>query len=590
MNPIATQTAVKRAASGTETRIASYLLTDYLERLGVEVIFGLCGHTVIGFLDALSKSKIRFISTRHEQVAAHAADGYARASGKVGVLMTHLGPGLTNAATGVANAALDSIPMVVIAGDIPSYYYGRHPHQEVNLHQDADQFQIFRPFCKRVYRVDNVRDLPRIVERAFHLAQSGRPGPVLVDVPMDIFSADLDVDAFATTPPEIAKSGLDPATAARIVDALATSRRPVLYAGGGVLSARATRELQELAEALQVPVAHTLMGKGCLPHAHPLLLGQSGFWGTPIANEKCRTADLIVAVGTRLAEANSSSWDPRFTFSIPPTRLIHIDADLAEIGRNYQTDLGVCADAKLALAALADEARGKRHADRGRLQEEIARGRKEFASNWAEQWSSDQFPLRPERILSELRRAAPADAFIVTDVGWNKNGVGQQFPIDVPGAFITPSGLATMGFGPAAALGVKVAQPKRHAIALIGDGGFSANPSVIATAMEANLPVIWLVMDNSAFGTIAGLEQMHYGTTFGCTFECNGKPYHIDYAAMARSFGADGYLVTAADRLRPALEAALASGRPSLIQVPMENAPTPTPGHWDINDIYRRGE
>jgi acetolactate synthase-1/2/3 large subunit len=587
---IANQIAVKRVAPKAETRIASYLLTDYLERLGVEVIFGLCGHTVIGFLDALSKSRIRYVSTRHEQVAAHAADGYARASGKVGVLMTHLGPGLTNAATGVANAALDSIPMVVIAGDIPTYYYGRHPHQEVNLHQDADQFQIFRPFCKRVYRVDNVRDLPRIVERAFHLAQTGRPGPVLVDVPMDIFSADLDVDAFATTPPEIAKSGLDPATAARIVDALATSRRPVLYAGGGVLSARATQELQELADALQVPVAHTLMGKGCLPHEHPLLLGQSGFWGTPIANERCRTADLIVAIGTRLAEANSSSWDPRFTFSIPPTRLIHIDADLSEIGRNYQTELGVCADAKLALAALADEARGKRHADRGRLYEEIARGRKEFAANWAEQWTSEQFPLRPERILSELRQAAPPDAFIVTDVGWNKNGVGQQFPIDVPGTFITPSGLATMGFGPAAALGVKVAQPNRHAIALVGDGGFSANPSVVATAMEADLAVIWLVMDNSAFGTIAGLEEMHYGTTFGCTFECDGKPYHIDYAAMARSFGADGYLVTAADQLRPALESALASGRPSVIQVPMENAPTPTPGHWDINDIYRRGE
>lgn len=588
--PIATQTALKRASTGVETRIAAYLLTDYLERLGVEVVFGLCGHTVIAFLDALGKSKIRFISTRHEQVAAHAADGYARASGKVGVLMTHLGPGLTNAATGVANAALDSVPMVVIAGDIPSYYYGRHPHQEVNLHQDADQFQIFRPFCKRVYRVDNVRDLPRVVERAFHLAQSGRPGPVLVDVPMDIFSADLEIDAFATTPPEIAKSGLDPATAARIVDGLATSRRPVLYVGGGVLSARATRELQALAEALQVPVAHTLMGKGCLPHEHPLLLGQSGFWGTPIANEKCRTADLIVAIGTRLAEANSSSWDPRFTFSIPPTRLIHIDADLSEIGRNYQTELGVCADAKLALAALADEARGKRHADRGPLKEEIARGRKEFAGNWAEQWSSSQFPLRPERILSELRRAAPADAFIVTDVGWNKNGVGQQFPIDVPGTFVTPSGLATMGFGPAAVLGVKVAQPARQAIALIGDGGFSANPSVIATAMEAGLNVVWVVMDNSAFGTIAGLEEMHYGTTFGCTFECDGQPYHIDYAAMARSFGADGYLVKSADDLRPALEAALASGKPALIQVPMENAPTPTPGHWDINDIYRKGE
>jgi len=587
---LVTNSGAEHPVNQSATRISSYLLTEYLERIGVEVIFGLCGHTIIGFLDALGKSKIRFVSARHEQVAAHAADGYARASGKVGVLLTHLGPGLTNAATGVANAALDSVPMVVIAGDVPSYFYGRHPHQEVNLHQDADQFQIFRPFCKRVYRVDNVEDLPRIVERAFHLAQIGRPGPVLVDVPMDLFSADLSSDAFGKTPPEIAKQGIDPATADRIVHALANARRPVLYAGGGVLSSRATAELTALAEALEVPVVHTLMGKGCLPDGHPLLLGQSGFWGLPVANEKCRAADVIVAVGTRLAEANSSSWDSRFTFSIPPTRLIHIDIDPSEIGRNYQTELGVVADAKLALAALADAARGRPYADRGRLREEIAEGRRKFKSNWADQWTSEQYPLRPERILSELRKAAPEDAFIVTDVGWNKNGVAQQFPITVPGTFITPSGLATMGFGPAAAIGVKLAQPHRLTIALVGDGGFSTNPSVIATAMEAEAPVIWVVMDNSAFGTIAGLEEMHYGWSFGCTFRCNGKPYTVDYAAMARSFGAQGTLIESAGQLGPALRQAIDSKRPALIQVPMENAPTPTPGHWDINDIYRRGD
>src|SRR6187397_2200631 len=195
------------------TRIAAYQIADYLERLGVEVVFGLCGHTVIAMLDALGKSRVRFVSTRHEQTATHAADGYARASGKPGVVLTHLGPGLTNAATGVANAALDSIPMVVIAGDVQSYFHGRHPHQEVNLHQDADQWQIYRPFCKRVYRVDRVADLPRILERAFHLCQAGRPGPVLVDVPMDIFSADLPADAFRKVPPEIVRQGLDPATA-----------------------------------------------------------------------------------------------------------------------------------------------------------------------------------------------------------------------------------------------------------------------------------------------------------------------------------------------------------------------------------------
>src|SRR3954471_12149743 len=306
MNPITTVVLnpIERTDAKSETRISSYLLTDYLERLGVEVIFGLCGHTVIALLDALGKSKIRFVSVRHEQIAAHAADGYARATGKPGVVMTHLGPGLTNAATGVANAALDSIPMVVIAGDVPSYYYGKHPHQEVNLHQDADQSQIYRPFCKRVYRVDHVRDLPRIVERAFHLCQTGRPGPVLVDIPMDIFSADLAVNAFNKTPPVMTRPPLDPTTAAHIVAELAKAERPVLYAGGGVLSSRSTAAFMALAEALEVPVAHTLMGKGVTREDHPLLLGQSGFWGTPIANESLRTADLIVAIGTRLAEAN----------------------------------------------------------------------------------------------------------------------------------------------------------------------------------------------------------------------------------------------------------------------------------------------
>src|SRR5256712_8898620 len=216
-------TVAATTATGIETRISSYLLAEYLERLGVEVIFGLCGHTNIALLDALGKSKIRFVSTRHEQVAAHAADGYARATGKPGILLTHLGPGLTNACTGVANAALDSIPMVVIAGDVPSHYYGRHPHQEVNLHQDADQCQIYRPFCKRVYRVDRAEDLPRAMERAFHLAPAGRPGPVLVDVPMDIFSADLPGDAFQQVPAPMARPAVDAAIATQIVEALASA-------------------------------------------------------------------------------------------------------------------------------------------------------------------------------------------------------------------------------------------------------------------------------------------------------------------------------------------------------------------------------
>jgi len=588
MAPSPTSSAIARPT--TETRVAASALTEYLERLGVEVIFGLCGHTNIAFLDAIGRSRrLRFITTRHEQVAAHAADGYARASGKVGVVLTHVGPGLTNAVTGVANAALDSIPMVVIAGDVPSYYFGRHPHQEINLHLDADQFEIYRPFCKRIYRVDRPADLPRVVERAFHLAQAGRPGPVLVDVPMDLFSASLPADAFSQMPAPVARPALDAETAQRIVDVLAAAERPVIYAGGGVLAARATRELAALAEALEIPVAHSLMGKGCLREDHPLLLGMTGFWGTPIANETCRRADVILAVGTRLAETNSSSWDPRYTFAIPPTRLIHVDIDVAEIGRNFPTELGVVADAKLALGQLAALAQHRPRPARPGLREEIARARQAFAAHWAAQWTSDAYPLRPERILGEVRQAVPEDGFIVTDVGWNKNGVGQQFPITVPGTFITPSGLATMGFGPAAALGVKVAQPGRAVVALIGDGGFSTHLSVVPTAMEAGLAVTFVVMDNLGFGTIAGLEQAHFGWSYGCLFECEGRPYRVDYAAFARACGARGVLVERASDLRPALTAALASDLPTVIQVPMENAPTPTPGYWNINDIYPQG-
>jgi acetolactate synthase I/II/III large subunit len=577
-----------KAATGT--RIAAYQLVEYLERIGVEVIFGLCGHTVIAVLDALRTSKIRFITTRHEQIAAHAADGYARATGKVGVVLSHLGPGLTNATTGVANAALDSIPLVVIAGDIPSHYYGRHAHQEVQLHADADQSQIYRPFCKRVYRVDRAQDLPRVIERAFHLAQTGRRGPVLVDVPMDVFSADLPVDAFREGLAVMTRPSIDDATTARIVEALATAERPVIYAGGGVLTSESSAALAALAEALEVPVAHSLNGKGCLREDHPLLLGMTGYWGTPIANEKCRTADLILAIGTRLGECSSSSWYPEYTFSIPPSRLIHVDTDPAEIGRNYATELGVVSDAGLALGALARAANGHPHGSRGTLRAEIAKSRREYVARFAAQWESNQFPLRPERILSELRKALPENGYVVTDVGWNKNGVAQQFPMTVPGTFITPSGLATMGFGPAAALGVKYAQPDRPVVALIGDGGFGANPSVLATAMEANLAVVWVVMDNAAFGTIAGLEYAHYETTFGCVFERNREEYRVDYVQLAKGYGVDGTYVRSAQELGPALHKALASGAPTLIQVPMENVPTPTPGHWNIHDIYRKGE
>src|SRR5689334_19171983 len=543
------------------SRIASYLLTDYLEQLGVEVIFGLCGHTVIAFLDALGKSRIRFISTRHEQVAAHAAEGYARASGKAAVLLTHLGPGLTNAATGVANAALDCIPMVVIAGDVPSHYFGKHPHQEVNLHADGAQYEIYRPFVKRAWRVDDPALFPEIIDKAFLLAESGQPGPVLVDVPMDVFSAVVDSSVFTrldTNTKSLRKPSLDLTTAREIVTKLAEAKQPLLYVGGGIVLADGCDELRAFVDHLGIPVAHSLMGKGALPDDHPLLLGMSGFWGTKLVNDTCLAADWVLGLGTRFKEADCSSWYRDYTFNIPPTRLMHIDIEPSEIGRNFATEIGAVADLKQALQVLLHVAREKYPTPRksSKMADTIAKFRREFIAGNQAMSTSDAFPMMPERILAEVRAQLPRDAIITTDVGWNKNGVGQQFPIYTPGSVLTPGGFATMGFGPPAAIGAKIASPNRTVLSLVGDGGFGQNPAALATAVEHGLAIIWLVMNNNAYGTIAGLQKAAYGLTHGTLFpaaKIGWDAQKPNYAEIARAYGCEAERLSSAADLAPAL-------------------------------------
>ncbi|NMG74704.1 thiamine pyrophosphate-binding protein [Aromatoleum diolicum] len=572
-------------------QLISHQLVRYLEDRGVEHIFGLCGHTNIAVLTALENSKIRFVNTRHEQIAAHAADGYARATKKTAVVLSHLGPGLTNASTGVANAALDSIPMVVIAGDIPSYYYGKHPHQEINLHADASQWEIYRPFVKRAWRVDTPELFPEIIEKAFQLAESGRPGPVLVNVPMDMFSKEIDVSLFTRLrhhTKALQKPSIDDVTAKKIVQALVDAKNPVIYAGGGVILADAAEELKAFADHLSLPVAHSLMGKGVLPDDHELVLGMTGFWGTQLVNDKCRNADWIIGLGTRFAEADCSSWENEFTFSFPPTKLIHIDIDPAEIGRNYPAEIGVVTDLKQALVVLNRVAREMLPKGRKNdaLRAEIAAFREQFVAGNQKFVQDDCFPMMPERILSVVREVLPRDAFITTDVGWNKNGVGQQFPIYTPGSILTPGGYCTMGFGAPAALGAKLAFPERVVVSLVGDGGFGQNPAVLATAVEENIPVVWVIMNNFAFGTIAGLQKAHYGTTTGTLFRKDGEPYQADFAAVARAYGAEGVKIESAEEFKEVLERAVASKKPFVIDVAMKNNPVPTTGHWNILDIY----
>lgn len=573
--------------------LASNEIVRYLEGRGITKVFGLCGHTNIAMLDALSRSTtIDFVNVRHEQIASHAADGYARVTRKASVVLSHLGPGLTNAATGVANAALDSIPMVVIAGDVPTYYFGKHPHQEVNYHADGDQWQIYRPFVKRAFRVERADMLPEILDRAFVIAESGRPGPVLVDVPMDLFSLEIDpalVDRALTNQIDYAKPTITEELAERIIENLVAAERPLIYAGGGILLADASAELTELVDLLDLPVAHSLMGKGAVPDDNPHVLGMSGFWGVEFTNRMCLQADWILGLGTRFAEADSSSWYEEYTFSMPPTKLMQIDIDPEQIGRNYPVEIGAVAELKSALGVLVKVAK-RLHPEgvqRGELVSSITEERATRKAGFVPDQTSTEFPLNPARILADLRATIPADSFIVTDVGWNKNGLAQQYDILVPGTFVTPGGFATMGFGSPAALGVKLAAPQRPVIALVGDGGFGQNPAVLATARRENIPVVWVVMNNNAYGTIAGLELANYGTTYGTTFSVEGgDDMWIDYAAIARGYGVKAVRIESVDQFKEALAEALVAGEPVLLDVPMRNIPTPTSGHWNILDIY----
>ncbi|RAS91624.1 acetohydroxyacid synthase large subunit [Priestia endophytica] len=572
-------------------RLISHQLVEYLENRGIEHIFGLCGHTNIAVLTALEESNIKFINVRHEQISAHAADGYARVTKKASVVLSHLGPGLTNAATGVANAALDSVPMVVIAGDVPTHYYGKHPHQEVNLHADASQYEIYRPFVKRAWRVDSPELFPEIIEKAFAIAENGNPGPVLVSVPMDIFSKEVDVSLFQRlthNTKNFQKPSIDDITAKKIIETLIKAKNPLLYVGGGIMLANAAEELKELVDHLSIPVAHSLMGKSALPDDHALTLGMTGFWGTGFINNKCKEADYILALGTRFAEADSSSWESEYTFNFPPTKLIQIDIDPTEIGRNYPVEMGVVADLKQALTVLNRVARElvPQGLTNKELEKEISEYRKEFKENNMKFIQDDVFPMQPQRILEEVRQVLPRDAYITTDVGWNKNGVGQQFPIYEPGSILTPGGFATMGFGAPAALGAKIALQDKVVVSLVGDGGFGQNPAVLATAAEENIPVIWIIMNNYAFGTIAGLQKAHFGTTLGTVFKKDGKDYSPDYAAIAKAYGVEGVKIQSAEEFKPTLERAIAANKPFVIDVAMLNNPVPTAGNWNIMDIY----
>jgi len=566
-----------------------------LQQEGVTKVFGQCGHTNYALIDACHKLGIEYISFRHEQQAAHAADAYFRVTHKLAVLNVHLSPGLTNALTGVASAAGDGTPMVVITGNTPSYHHAREPHQGMRLHADASQGDIYRPICKRVWRIDDAKFLVDVMPRALNLAQTGRSGAVLLDVPMDVFSQHIAAPAqeMSSRRPAYGRPAGSPDGIADAVQLLQSARSPAIFAGNGAVLSEAAPELKALAELLAMPVATTLMGKGVFPEDHPLACGMSGIWGTRVANETMRSADVIVAIGTAFGEADCSSWRPEHTFAIPPTRLIQIDVDPQEIGKIYPVEIGIVGDAKTVLRQLIDGLRGfaPRADEMERRVKTVDKRRTSWNAELAATKRDNGTPIHPARLLDEIAKAAPRDAIYVTDVGWNKNGAGQQLYSYLPQTFITSGALATMGFAPAAAIGAKIGAPDRTVICLVGDGGFLSVCGALTTAVELGVPVVWVIFNNYCFSTIRTVGTTYFSNAYGTEFRTpDGEPYNPDFPMLARAFGVESARVESPDALPAALKTALAANKPYLLEVVTRgDVPMPRTGYWDIADFLAHG-
>ena len=533
------------------TSTGAEILIDALTYEGVDTIFGYPGGAVLHIYDELwrARDRITHYLVRHEQGAVHMAEGYARASGRVGVVLVTSGPGATNAVTGIANAYLDSTPLVVITGQVPKHLIGTDAFQEV------DTVGITRPCVKHNYLVREASDIAGVVREAFHLARSGRPGPVVIDIPKDVSAATTTYSRLSHVgfPFSRDPSPIDETTVERAFHALLNARRPVLYVGGGIANSGAHELLRRFAETFRLPVTPTLMGLGGFPSAHPLSLGMLGMHGTYAANMAVAQSDLLIAVGVR--------FDDRVTGKLatfaPQARVIHIDIDPANIGKNVAPSLSIAADARQALSQLLLVSR---KLDQEELQNSI-----DEREGWWEQigaWQQSQplgftgslCQIKPQTVIDELHRLTNGDAIITTDVGQHQMWVAQFYPFKKPRQLITSGGLGTMGFGLPAAIGAQLAFPQQQIIAVVGDGGFQMTNQELATAVQYNLPVKILIMNNGYLGMVRQWQEMFYDRTYS-EVDISVAP---DFVKLAEAFGALGLRAERPDQLHDVLATALA--------------------------------
>lgn len=525
---------------------AAEALVKCLKEQGVEKIFGYPGGATLPIYDALfDSSEIEHILVRHEQGAVHAADGYARVTGKVGVCMATSGPGATNLVTGIANAYMDSIPMVIITGQVPTTMVGTDAFQEVDI------TGITIPITKHNYLVKDAEKLPLIIKRAFHIASTGRPGPVLIDLPKNILQAqinyaaprDLKLLGYKTTykghKTQIATAG----------DMIMKARCPLIYAGGGIISANASEVLTSLAEKISTPVTTTLMGLGALPGGHPLSLGMLGLHGTRYANNAVMECDLVIALGVRFDDRVAVD----FSSFAPKAKIIHVDIDPAEIGKNVRVDLPIVGDVKLVMEEMLE-----------RLDEKREEKWLALIDGWRNKYPLKYQPgpdLKPQFIIETLQEVTGGEAVIVTDVGQHQMWAAQYYRSKKPRTFISSGGLGTMGYGLPAAIGAKIGEPDRDVILITGDGSFQMCMQEFGTAVEQNLPIKVIIINNQALGMVRQLQEFYSQARYiAVNFTRNP-----DFVKFAGVYDTLGLRVTESGQLRQVIEQAIKHPGPVIV-------------------------
>jgi acetolactate synthase I/II/III large subunit len=567
------------------------LIAEYLIKNRIPYVFGICGHGNVGLLDALYdvRSQIKLVSPRHEQVAAHMADAYFRVRHEPVATLTSCGPGSCNIVMPLQVAMSDSSALLAITANVPTQQFNRSPFQEINRHFQADFPNVIRPVVKRSFQPTRVDMLPLILRQAMTAMLSGRPGPVNVDVPFNVFQEEDEVEVPPPAPGHGAqRSGVAPDQITAALDMLLAAKRPVAFVGHGVTLSEASAELTQFVRKLKVPVISSPNGMGTLDMADPLSLGFIGRNGAYPANQAGRHADLVLAIGARFDDRSASSWIPGYSWNFPHAKLIHVDVEWEELGRNYPPDLGLQADARTFLRQMLAELEARAVAADW-LQgwhAEIAA----WSAAW-EQYTRPNFemhaqPIRPERIVADCQAVLPADAILACDVGVNHNWFMQFWKARRPQTMLNSWGFSGMGFGAAGVLGAKLAAPDRPCVAIAGDGSFSMVPHVLLTAVEYDIPVVWVIWNNFGWVSIRDIQLgMFAGRELGTMFRqgANHSPYNPDFAAWAKASGVGALTVTKSEDFKGALAHAIKANRPFLLDVHVDaEVRPPATGTWQL--------